>query len=270
MASADDHTGGSRDKPFGLNDDYVYEATKVKGADEYKQQARLESILGARDRVLEQRDTAYEFFWEGRIGHDDFLKAVRVGVEKYVLQSEWSIRNHKWGQWFWEGVPPTVDGRPAFDDEGNLRAIRKGQSLTDKKTGEEIPFEDLKNPVLMEDRNGTLPFGTEPNVLGELPMPELGRKIVFVGLESFVEAGDPIVRETVHEVDHPQEIKAKKSEFHEYQVPERVSLAAFRLVNKFWEENGMALEIDRGQSVIRDFDMSHQPEYRHTDGRPPV
>lgn len=256
---------------IGVGDDgFAYEGVKLQTAEEYKQHRKVQAIIDAQETVLERRETAYEYYWEGRIEHRDYLKALRMGVERYLMLSEQAIRENELSQWFWRGEPPTRDKRSPFNDSGEMVAIEPGQSLTHPDTGEEIPHEKLDNPVLVTGDHGQPIFGTDRNLLGVLPMPEVDRQLVFQGLESYWQAGDPIRRQSESVEEHPIRLRESKSDIYEYQIPEDVSLEAFRQINEFWWQSGMSIDLDRGQTIIRNFDMSTQPEYMHTEGSPPV
>lgn len=259
------------------DDDFVYEGVKLQTAEDYKQHRKVQAIIDAQETVLERRETAYEILWEGRIDREDYLKAIRMAVERYLMLSEQAIRENELSQWFWEGEPPTVDKRSPFDDDGKLIAIPEnaevelddGTTVTAKSVVNDSRYR-LNKPLLVAGDDGEPIFGTEPNVLGIMPMPEVDRQLVFQGLESFMEADDPIVRQTESVEDHPTRLRESKQHTYTYQVPESVTMEAFRLVNDFWWGSGMSVKLDKGQSIIRNFDMSGQPEYRHTDGSPPV
>lgn len=119
------------------------------------------------------------------------------------------------------------------------------------------------------------PFGCEFNELGRLQMPEIERQIVFLGLESFMDADDPIVREVKKKTKHPLKREEKTEKRVKYQIPEDVSMEAYRILNDFWSRAGMDIEYDRGLPIERDFDMSgpdpdSELEYGHTDGSPDI
>lgn len=259
-------------------DDFVYEGVKLQTAEDYKQHRKVQAIIDAQETVLDRRERAYEYLWEGRIGQEDYLKAIRMAVERYLLLSKQAIRESKYSQWFWEGEPLTHDGSSPFDHEGELIALAENeevplpngdQTMTVRKILQTGRYQ-LNRPVLVGDNSGEPVFGREANILGVLPMADVDRQIVFQGLESFWEAEDPIIRESESVNEHPTRLFETRSEVHRYQIPEEVSMAAFDQINEFWWVSGMSVNLDRGQTIIEGFDMSHHEKYVHTKGSPPI
>lgn len=241
---------------------------RVTDPEDYSALKLVRSIWEARQTVLERKGLAYEAFWDGRINREDYQKALRMAVEDFIRQSQWTIRRHKYGMWFWEGLPPTTDGRDPFerdgdgqfirDDDGEpkLRALRPDE-VVELPGGDEARAGDivadgggyrLTRPLLAVDEDsGQPPFGTRPNVLGTLEVPQKDRTIPFVGLKSVFEFPDPLRVEWDEVESHPQRIRQPATKQATYQLPERVSMAAFDLVCEFWEGHaGLGLDHDRG------------------------
>jgi|GEM_PF-4642702 len=235
---------------------------RVSDPEDYSQLRLAREIWEARRMFLEQRSKAYQHFWDNRIDRQDYLKAVRLGLENYLIQSRSTVRRHQYAQWFWAGEPPTVDGRSPYkrgedgglvadeNDEPVLRAVRPddeievgdGETMTAAEVRESGSYR-LNRPILMTDDDGRLPFGTEPNELGSLDIPQQDRQILFYGLEAIREYPDPLEVEWEETEPHPQMIRRQAKRSAEYQLPEDVSMAAFELLNEFWEEHaGLGLK----------------------------
>lgn len=272
------NSGGDTD-----SDGFVYEGVKLQTAEDYKQHRKVQAILDAQETFLDRRETAYEYFWEGRIGRDDYLKAVRMAAERYLMLSKQAMRQSEYSQWFWAGEPPTMRGQSPFDASGELDAIldtdmvelpngkeRKAKNLVRQELADNRKTKfRVKKPVLVTEGGEPL-FGTERNILGVLPMPEVDKQLSFQGIESFWEADDPIRRQSESVEDHPMRLRQSTREVYEYQIPESISMEVFDQINDFWWISGMSVKLDRGQTIIRDFDMSHHEKYVHTDGSPEV
>lgn len=90
-------------------EDLILKKDKIKDPSDYKQHRRIKGILDAQERVLQQRRRGLDFYYEGDISRQTYNKIVRQAVEEYLIVSEFTIKDSKWSQWFWEGEPPTTD-----------------------------------------------------------------------------------------------------------------------------------------------------------------
>lgn len=237
---------------------------RIEDPGDYKQHRRLRAIFDARDWVWTQREKAWDWYFRGDINRTTRDKALRMALEKYIGESMYKLRESQWSQWYWEGQPPTVSGEPSYreNEDGEFVLVAEHPDDIDGEA------EDYDGLVLATNWKNEPVFGTDLNVLGQLEMPEVDRMMTFIGLESYMEVGDPIVRQASVTREHPMEIQKTETEVFRYQIPEDVTMQAFYLLNDFWARAGLAIAEDKGLPIEDDFDMSREDdgiEYGHAE-----
>lgn len=180
----------------------------VDDPEEYIQRRRIKSILDAKEGVLEARQRAMDLFASGKVDEQLSARIVKEAVERYVFESEQTIKKQ---------LPGDIIGRIEPSDL---------EDMEPQTPQEKAAFEAwFAAPI------GTIrpDMGTVEGVEG----------VELYGIRDFMQSNDPI-RFTVETTDtHPVRGRVSETRVEEQFIPTAVSMQAFECINNFWSEMGM-------------------------------
>lgn len=214
---------------------------EIEDPGEWNQQQRLRAIQTARQRVLEQRRRVLDLLARREVTRQTANAVMREAVRDLAFEVEQKIKSEdRSKRRFWDGL---------------------WQQEAEPDNPENDEMETMVSP------------------LGTLFIPEENQEIHFRGLSDFVEFDAPYVATWTEDPEPPAGFAvhpSKETQQHteRYEVPEDVSMRAFRLINQYLNEVGLDATVkqDLAEFGFRELEDAGELEERETgevivDGR---